>query len=162
MYTRIVLLSFLLFVTMIACGERTEEAPQTDTSVERVLDYTTTVTFINQRGSEISEIRAAVADDDRSRSEGLMAVNNLPSDAGMLFIFDDEASRNFYMANTPISLDIMFVNAEYEIIRIHTNTTPYSSDSIPSEGPAKYVVEVNAGYALQHDINEGDRIEIGD
>lgn len=158
MLKQIVILSVALSLSMIACGERTEDSPGTDTTEERVLDYTTSVTFVNQRGTDISEIRTAVADDDRSRSEGLMNVTDLPEDAGMIFIFDDEQNRNFYMANTPLSLDILFVNADYEIVRIHRNTTPYSSESIPSEAPAKYVVEVNAGYTLQHDINEGDSI----
>ncbi len=150
---------FLLF-TALACGEEAEERTQTDTTEERVLDYVTTVSFLDHNRNEISEIRAAVADDNRSRSEGLMNVTNLPEDAGMLFIFDDEAQRNFYMANTPISLDIIFVNSEYEIVRIHRNTTPYSSQTIPSEAPAKYVVETNAGYTLRHDISEGDFIRL--
>jgi len=151
---------FFLSIILVACGEETEDTPQAETTEERVLEYVTTVSFLDHNQNEITEIRAAVADDNRSRSEGLMNVNNLPEDAGMLFIFEEDAQRNFYMANTPISLDIIFVNSEYQIVRIHQNTTPYSSQSIPSEAPAKYVVEVNAGYTVRHDISEGDFIRL--
>jgi hypothetical protein len=64
------------------------------------------------------------------------------------------------MANTPLSLDIIFANSDFEIVRIHRNTQPYSSRSIESGRPAKYVVEVNAGYAVNHDIREGMTIAI--
>jgi uncharacterized protein len=108
----------------------------------------------------VTTIEVAVADDDASRSEGLMDVHELPSDAGMLFIFDEDEPRSFWMAGTPLSLDIIFINGDYEIVRIHRNTPPYSHESIPSEEAAKYVVEVNAGYTTRHDITEGMRIEI--
>jgi len=150
---------FAVFTT--ACSESDETQTET-TAEERVLTYETTVTFFNEAGDEISEIDAAIADDDASRSQGLMDVHSLPDDAGMLFIFDDNEQRNFWMASTPLSLDIIFVNEDYEIVRIHRNTPPYSQDSIPSELPSMYVVEVNAGYTMRYDINEGGRIQIGE
>jgi uncharacterized membrane protein (UPF0127 family) len=131
---------------------------QTETQETRKLSYTATVSFIEQSNEEVISVRAAVADDDDSRSEGLMNVHNLPNDAGMIFIFEDEAPRSFWMANTPISLDILFINSEMEIVRIHRNTPPYSHENIVSESPAKYVVEVNAGFTLNHDIREGMKI----
>ncbi|WP_069131251.1 DUF192 domain-containing protein [Rhodohalobacter halophilus] len=150
----------ILFVSLLitACGE---ESPRNEQTTEtRQLDYTADVAFINSAGEEVTSIRAAVADDDHSRSEGLMNVHNLPSDAGMIFIFDEDAPRSFWMANTPISLDIIYVNSEMEIVRIHRNTPPYSHENIRSEAPAKYVVEVNAGYTMEHDITEGMMIQL--
>lgn len=108
----------------------------------------------------VSTIEVAVADDNRSRSEGLMNVMELPENTGMLFIFDNEQPRSFWMANTPLPLDILFVNSELNIVRIHRNTRPYSQESIQSEEPARFVVEVNAGYTLEHDIREGMRIDV--
>lgn len=157
-------LFFLLLViilSLFSCSSE-EETPQTESqATSRTLDYTATVSFLNSDGSVISEIHAAVADDDRSRSEGLMDMHELPEDSGMLFIFDDEAPRSFWMASTPLSLDIFYVNEDMEIVRVHQNTPPYSHESIESELPAKYVIEVNAGYALRHDITEGKLIRIG-
>jgi uncharacterized membrane protein (UPF0127 family) len=143
-------------ILLLSCNG--ESDTQTEIQETRQLSYTATVTFIEQSNEDVISVRAAVADDDNSRSEGLMNVHNLPDDAGMIFIFDDEAPRSFWMANTPISLDILFVNSEMEIVRIHRNTPPYSHENIVSEAPAKYVVEVNAGFTLNHDIREGMKI----
>lgn len=88
-----------------------------------------------------------------------MNVTNLPSDKGMLFIFEDNQPRSFYMANTPLSLDIIFVNEDKEIVRIHNNTQPYSDKNLTSGKPARYVVETNGGYCLSHDIQEGMRVD---
>ncbi|MCC5940607.1 MAG: DUF192 domain-containing protein [Balneolaceae bacterium] len=156
-------ISFILtaLILISACGE-SEETSQARETESRVLDYVTTVSFADEGGEPVSTIRAALADDDLSRSEGLMDVHNLPSDAGMLFIFEGEEPRSFWMANTPLSLDIIFANSDFEIVRIHRNTPPYSHESIESELPAKYVVEVNAGYTMQHDIREGMMIILED
>ncbi len=110
----------------------------------------------------VSTVQVAVADDDNSRSEGLMNVHHLPADSGMLFIFEGNEPRSFWMANTPLSLDIIYANSDFEIVRIHRNTQPFSHEQIRSEVPAKYVVEVNAGYAMRHDITEGMKISFSD
>lgn len=149
---------FLLASSFLLISCNGEADTQTEIQETRELSYTATVSFLEQSDEEITSVRAAVADDDDSRSEGLMNVHNLPDNAGMLFIFEDEAPRSFWMANTPISLDILFVNSEMEIVRIHRNTPPYSHENIVSESPAKYVVEVNAGFTLNYDIREGMKI----
>jgi uncharacterized membrane protein (UPF0127 family) len=140
---------------LISCGE--EEAANTEPA-GRTLDYIATVSFLTAAEDTVATIEAAVADDDESRSTGLMNVYDMPRDKGMLFIFDDEEPRSFWMANTPLALDIIFVNTEMEIIRIHQNTRPYSERNVESEQPAKYVVETNAGFTLRHDIIEGMKI----
>ncbi len=152
----------LLFILLtVSCGQA-EEQRQDREPESRVLNFTTTVSFEESGAEPVSSIRAAVADTDHTRSEGLMNVHDLPPDAGMLFIFDGEEPRSFWMANTPLSLDIIYVNSDFEIVRIHRNTPPYSHESIESEVPAKYVVEVNAGYTMRHDIREGMTISFGD
>ncbi|MDR9418430.1 DUF192 domain-containing protein [Gracilimonas sp.] len=147
----------ILFNFIISCGSK-EQKTENTTPTGRQLDFTNEVTFLNTEGDEISTIRAAVADEGPERNQGLMDVNDLPNDAGMIFIFPDEAERSFYMANTPLPLDIMFVNQDSVIIRIHHNTTPFNSEQLPSDGPAKFVVETNAGYAVSNDIQEGMKI----
>lgn len=145
-------LPLILVLILIACGEDRDGDTQ---PVGRVLDYNTSVTFLTSSGDVVSTLDVAVADDNASRSAGLMDVFDMPSDKGMLFIFDNEEPRSFWMANTPLALDIIFVNADMEIIRIHQNTRPYSDRNVQSELPAQYVVETNAGYTLRHDIIEG-------
>ena len=77
----------------------------------------------------------------------------------MLFIFPNEEYRSFWMANTPLSLDIIFVNSAREIVTIQRDAVPFSEESVPSTKPATYVVEVNAGYADRHGLAEGDRVQ---
>ena len=153
----LLLIGFLFLFSACSSPDRTET--QTGQQ-ERELDYESSVTFFNARGDQITEIEVALADDEASRSEGLMDVHDLPEDAGMLFIFEENEPRSFWMASTPLSLDIIFINEDYEIVRIHRNTAPYSQESIPSELPAMYVVEVNAGFTMRHDITEGGHIQI--
>lgn len=148
-------LCMLLTFYMIACGGEGDD----DSIPEgRILEYSATVSFLSVDGDTISTLKAAVADDTATRSSGLMNVYDLPSDRGMLFIFDNEEPRSFWMANTPLALDIIFVNSNMEIIRIHQNTRPYSNRNVESELSAQYVVETNAGYTLRHDIIEGMKI----
>jgi uncharacterized protein len=101
-----------------------------------------------------------VADDEYERTRGLMDRISLPEFAGMLFIFEDDQQRSFWMKNTYISLDILFINSNNEIVSIQKYTQPQSTSSIPSEKPAKYVLEVNAGFTDKYSINPGDKIEI--
>lgn len=76
----------------------------------------------------------------------------------MLFIFQKEEPRSFWMANTPLSLDIMFVNADKEIVRIHHSTPPFSHENFKSGVPAQYAIETNGGFAVAHDIREGMKV----
>lgn len=103
----------------------------------------------------LASVRVAVADEEQERNEGLMNVSKLPEDRGMYFVFPQQEPLSFWMANTPLALDIIFVNESREIVRIHHSTTPYSQDSFPSGDPARYVVEVNGGFCVSQDIREG-------
>ncbi len=85
--------------------------------------------------------------------------NELPAFSGMLFIFPQEGPRSFWMKNTPLPLDIIYINADFTIVHIAENTTPYSTAPIPSKHPAKYVLEVNGGFCQHHGIVARDRVE---
>ncbi|MCX6145376.1 MAG: DUF192 domain-containing protein [Ignavibacteriales bacterium] len=99
-----------------------------------------------------------LAQNDSQRQLGLMYRDTLAENQGMLFVFDNEEVRAFWMKNTILSLDMIFVNAHNEIVTIHKYTTPYSEESYESTKPAKYVIEVNAGYADKRKISVGDRV----
>jgi hypothetical protein len=149
----------ILSAGLIACGKTgngNKEQPE-----GRQLDYSAAISFISSAsGDTLSRIEAAVADDQEERNAGLMDVRSLPADKGMIFIFENEGPLSFWMANTPLALDIIFVNKDMEIVRIHRNTTPFSEQSYVSGEDALYTVEVNGGYTVNYDINEGDRIEL--
>jgi uncharacterized protein len=115
--------------------------------------------FLDRRDNLLSSIDVEIADDEASRTQGLMYRDSMAENQGMLFIFPDEAERSFWMKNTILPLDIIYINAKNQIFTVQKNTVPYSEDSIPSNGPVKYVVEVNAGYCDKHLIRVGDHIE---
>ena len=117
------------------------------------------VYFQDKNKNLIKQIDVEIAETDEKRHLGLMYRMKLEENQGMLFIFQDEEEQGFYMKNTMISLDIIFVNSKKQIIKIHKNTTPYSSKTLPSVKPALYVVEVIAGFTDKYGIKEGDQID---
>ncbi len=116
------------------------------------------LTFIKKDGEFITKIEIEIADNDAKRAQGLMYRDKMKFNRGMLFIFPKEDIQSFWMKNTTLPLDIIFVNKNSEIIKIHKNTTPYSLESYPSGKPAQFVVEVNAGFTDKFNIVEGDKI----
>jgi uncharacterized protein len=99
-----------------------------------------------------------VADTQGEWEHGLMNRTSLPEDAGMLFIFRNDEPRYFWMDNTLIPLDMLFIANNLTIIDIHENATPMSRDVIGSSGPCRYVLEVNGGLCAADDIDIGDRV----
>ncbi len=117
------------------------------------------LTFLNKDGTSIANIDIEVADTEYDRAQGLMHRRYMKASQGMLFIMEELEIQSFYMRNTHISLDILYVNENKEIVSIQKNTVPLSETSLFSEGEALYVVEVNAGYCDQHGIGPGDKVE---
>jgi uncharacterized membrane protein (UPF0127 family) len=116
------------------------------------------LTFISTKNKFLVSIDIEIADTPEKRSLGLMYRTSLGELQGMLFIFDEEDYQSFWMKNTPLSLDMIFVSARNEIVTIHENTTPYSPESYSSTKPAQFVIEVNAGFVKKFGIQVGDRI----
>jgi len=106
----------------------------------------------------ITAIDVELAQSEADRQLGLMYRDKMAENQGMLFVFEDETVRSFWMKNTVLSLDMIFVNTKNEIVTIHKSTTPYSEESYTSTKPAKYVVEVNAGFTDKYKLGVGDRI----
>lgn len=104
-----------------------------------------------------------VADTPDKQQLGLMFRDSLPEDHGMLFIFPNERMRSFWMRNTRIPLDIIYFDADYRVVSIAKGAKPCRTTrcpGYPSDGPAKYVLELNAGLANQLGIQEGDLMEV--
>jgi uncharacterized protein len=99
------------------------------------------------------------ANNEYETQTGLMYRKAMQNDRGMLFIFDNEIRRSFYMKNTEFALDIIFINSDHEIISIQKNAKPLDKTSLPSDAPAKYVLEINAGLSDQWGLIAGDLIE---
>ncbi len=116
------------------------------------------VSFTNSKGEFLKRIDVEIADDNSKRELGLMFRDKMEEDQGMLFLFDREDMQSFWMKNTILPLDIIYVNSKMEIVKIYRNAEPYSETSLPSGKPSQYVVEVNGGYCDKFGIKEGDKI----
>jgi uncharacterized membrane protein (UPF0127 family) len=99
-----------------------------------------------------------VVDNDADRAKGLMFRKSLPEGTGMLFDFKIEQDVAFWMKNTYVPLDMIFIRADGRILRIAENTEPMSTKQIPSRGPVLAVLEVIAGTAHKLGIAPGDRV----
>jgi uncharacterized protein len=105
-----------------------------------------------------------IADDDASRTRGLMFRDELADNRGMFFIFRREEPRSFWMRNTRIPLDIIYLNRDLEVVSIIHDARPcrtHHCPSYPSRGPAMYVLEVNAGQARALGLERGDVVTVG-
>ena len=100
-----------------------------------------------------------IADTDYDRQLGLMKRVSMEEKQGMLFIFPDDTMQSFWMRNTLISLDMIFINSNKTIVTIHKNTKVLSDQSYPSSAPARYVLEVSAGFTDKYNILVGDKID---
>jgi uncharacterized protein len=107
------------------------------------------------------KIEAEIAYTDETRMRGLMFRESLPADSGMLFIFPYVDQHSFWMKNTLIPLDIIWLNQRKEIVYF-TTAVPCTSDPCDSYIPmqkSKYVLEVNGGFAKKHNLKVGARLE---
>jgi uncharacterized protein len=95
-----------------------------------------------------------------ARNLGLMWRRYLPENGGMLFTFNQEAQQSFWMKNTLIPLDIIFLNSSYQVVKIHKNAQPHDITRIPSEKPSQYVIELAGGSAEKFGFSEGDKVII--
>jgi uncharacterized membrane protein (UPF0127 family) len=99
-----------------------------------------------------------IAADDRSRARGLMHVRALPANHGMLFLFERPQIASFWMKDTPLSLDLVFIRADGVVVNVAANATPLSLDPISSTAPVKAVLELVAGTAARIGLGAGNRI----
>lgn len=111
-----------------------------------------------EKNDTIRTIDIEIAETDEERAQGLMDRKAMADTQGMLFIFSAPEEQSFWMKNTYISLDIMYVDEKMEIVSIRKYATPLSEESLPSFKKAQYVVEVNAGFSDRNKIKYGDKI----
>ena len=115
---------------------------------------------IFKNDSLIQTIEVEFAKNDEERALGLMYRSSMDEHQGMWFIFPEEAPRSFYMRNTEIPLDIIYLDKDKKVVSIAKNAHPYDETSLPSEKPAMYVLEINGGLSDKWGIEKGDRMEV--
>jgi uncharacterized membrane protein (UPF0127 family) len=115
------------------------------------------VTIMTHDGRAIAFV-VEVADTPAKREMGLQYRRDLAQDRGMIFLFPTEQPLSFWMKNTPIPLDMIFISAERKIVGIVENTTPFSLDSRSVSGNSQYVLEINGGLARRYGFEAGDTV----
>ena len=116
-----------------------------------------TLEIVSKTGVHAFSVELATNDAERSR--GLMFRKELPDGHGMLFDFERDQPVSFWMHNTYISLDMIFIRNDGRILRIAESTQPLSDRLIPSGGPVRAVLEVIGGTARKLGIEAGDRVD---
>ncbi len=110
----------------------------------------------------ITEFLVAVANDDHKKMYGLMNLDKLPQNHGMLFNFFTKRVITMWMKNTKIPLDMLFIDENNKIVKIETNTTPKSLDLINSTHPVTTVLEINGGLSNKFNIKVGNTVRFPD
>src|SRR6266849_5607767 len=112
--------------------------------------------IVSKTGVHTFAVEMAVTPEDQAK--GLMFRRELPEGQGMLFDFQREQPATFWMKNTYVSLDMIFIRADGRILRIAENTVPLSEALVPSGGPVRAVLEVIGGTAKKLGLAAGDRV----
>ena len=116
--------------------------------------------FIGTDGNDtLAHIEIEIANDNNSRMQGLMNRDSLGINKGMLFIYSQASIQTYWMKNTRMSLDIIFIGDDKKVKYIASHTTPYSTNPIPGFYPSRYVIEVNAGFCQEYNIKPGVLID---
>ena len=153
------LTAFLLFFTLLtlsmsSCKEDKKVVKQTQVSFKKEGELT-----IFKADSTTVNLDIEIANSEYETQTGLMYRDAMETNQGMLFIFPDETQRYFYMKNTKIALDIIYISGNKTIVSFQKNAKPFDESALPSTFPAKYVLEVNAGLSDAWSLRIGDRIQ---
>ncbi len=153
---RTLVLLILFCLALVSCQSETKkEIKPTEISFKKEGE----LSIFKGDSLKVPAIDIEIADNPYERQTGLMYRTSMENTQGMLFVFDDEQQRSFFMKNTSIPLDILFINSENIIISSIENAQPMSEESLRSQGLAQYVLELNAGMIDLWKLQTGDRIQ---
>ena len=158
------------FLLMLACQkvekaqEKTAIAPEgmgtTEVLKQEEVPSLSVANVVLKPGTqEAFTLTVEIAQTPEERRQGLQGRDNLPNNHGMWFVFEEDVQDPFWMHNTPIALDILFIGADYKIVDIVANTIPNSDDLIVSRQPYRFALEVASGVSGRHGLQVGEMVE---
>ena len=152
------LISYLLVTSLLFSSDTLSQPNQDLISISDLEHYDQRNITIKKSNNQIINIHVLLADTNKKTKQGLMYIESLPDNIGMLFIFKPARTVSMWMKNTPQSLDMLFIQSDGKIINIVKNTDPYSLKSIASKGRVKWVLEVKAGFTDKQSVEVGDQL----
>jgi uncharacterized protein len=161
----IILVIVLLFGGLISTGILNFSKNSTEQFTENSTDNSTVAEPQFKKEGELSflknqqKLTIEIADNEAETTQGLMYRRSMPDSCGMIFVMPDYEPQKFWMKNTYIPLDIIFLDETKKIVTIQANTTPFSEAGVESYDKAKFVLEVNAGYCKRKGIEKGDLVK---
>ncbi len=155
----VVFLGYLIMIVLPMEREENHPRPVKSNSYEPKFVKEGELYFLeNESMDTIRKLDIELAETREEISYGMMYRKQMDPETGMLFLMGQEKMQSFYMKNTYVSLDIIFINKDMEIVSIQRNAIPLNEQSLPSEGPASFVLETIGGYCEKHGIDKGTRI----
>ncbi len=158
-YNKLLLLlsAFTITICIIGCKEEPKK------TIDRAIASFTkegTLKIIKAKDSlAVFNIDIEIAETDYETQTGLMDRDSMKENQGMLFIFPDVTMHSFYMKNTKIALDILYIDEKLKIVSIIENAKPLDETSLSSKVPVQYVLEINAGLVKKYSLEVGDQIQ---
>ena len=152
-------ISAAVVVTVLSCYSCKETPEKVNLTKEVTFTKEGELTLLKSTTNSTKVIiDIEIADTEYETQTGLMNRVSMQNNQGMLFIFPDSQPRSFYMKNTLISLDIIYIDDQMKIVSFQKNAKPMDESSLPSGTPAKYVLEINGGLSDQLQLEVGDKI----
>lgn len=130
-------------------------APTPDAQATHPVSGLRVIPLTITQGGKTHSFRVEVAETDEQQERGLMFRTEMGADEGMIFPKEPAQARSFWMRNTVIPLDLIFIGPDHRIVNIIANAVPYSLESLPSAAPVIAVLELNGGRAAQLGIEPG-------
>jgi uncharacterized protein len=161
----IILVIVLLFGGLISTGILNFSKNSTEQITENSTDNSAVEEPQFKKEGELSflknqqKLTIEIADNEAETTQGLMYRRSMPDSCGMIFVMPDYEPQKFWMKNTYIPLDIIFLDETKKIVTIQANTTPFSEAGVESYEKAKFVLEVNAGYCKRKGVEKGDLVK---
>jgi len=115
--------------------------------------------LVTPPGGKPHALTVEVAASEEEQQRGLMFRESMPADSGMLFPYDPPKAVAFWMHNTVLPLDIIYIGPGRKVVNIAADAVPYSDEPLPSDGPVSAVLELNAGRAAQLGIVPGAAVD---
>ncbi|USD24156.1 DUF192 domain-containing protein [Flagellimonas marinaquae] len=147
---------FTVVLILVSCKSESKQAIKTQT-----VSFTKEgeLTILSEESEAIkASFEIEIAESEYETQTGLMYRKSMKENRGMLFIQPTESLQYFYMKNTEIPLDIIYIDSGMKIVSFQKNAQPFNEDTLPSNIPARYVFEINAGLSDKLGLQVGDSI----